>query len=182
MGSKYNIDEIKMPKIPFIETKTINIEFPQEKIYLSINEKYELTATVTTSTNEDMSFTWVSDETEIISLEENIITGLNSGSTTVKIQTEDNQTKEIEVVVSSLITLPEVNSNKSFLPCQKYTKEEADLLDEILFSKIDAAGYGTRSGPVAAARFLLLEFPYTIKYFNENGRLNNHKGSPKVDG
>ncbi|MDD4187710.1 MAG: hypothetical protein PHX04_02990 [Bacilli bacterium] len=179
LGNKFNLDEIK---VPFKETKTIRIEVPQEKIYLAIGEEYELTAIVKTSTNKEMPLTWISEKADVILLEENIITGVSPGSSTVKVQTEDNQTKEIEVEVSSLITLPEINSNKEFLLCEKYTKDEADLLDEILFSRIEAAGYRTRSGPVAAARFLLLEFPYTIKYFNENGRLNNHSGSPKVDG
>ncbi|MDD2207986.1 MAG: hypothetical protein PHG03_00430 [Bacilli bacterium] len=179
LGSKFDFDEIK---VPFIETKTISIEVPQEKIYLAINEKYELSATVTTSTNKDMSLTWISEDPEIVLLEDDIITGVNSGRTTVAVQTEDNKTKDIEVIVSDLITLPVVNSNKSFLPCNKYSKEEADLLDEILFNRIDEAGYKTRAGVVAAARFLLLEFPYTVKYFNENGRLNNHSGSPQVDG
>lgn len=43
-------------------------------------------------------------------------------------------------------------------------------------------GEGSRGGVLAAARFLTLEFPYTIGYFNENGRLNGHGYRPYIDG
>ena len=56
-----------------------------------------------------------------------------------------------------------------------YTKEQNDLLDEILKDRINDAGYKTRAGAVEAARFLSLEFPYRIRYFSENGRGNTNK-------
>ena len=43
------------------------------------------------------------------------------------------------------------NNSKSYLPCGRYTKEENDLLDEILKDRINDAGYKTRAGVVAAA-------------------------------
>ena len=55
-----------------------------------------------------------------------------------------------------------------------YTKEQIDLLDDILKSEVEKAGPGTRAGVVAAATFLPLEFPYKIPYFYENGRLTNN--------
>lgn len=180
VGDKINLDSLDLKIVDV--NKTVSIEVPQEKIYLAINQSYQLNATIKTSKNEDMPVEWISNNSEIVVIEEDEVVGISSGTATITIQTEDNVTKDIEVIVSDLITLPKADSNKPFLACNRYSKEEADLLDEIFFSRIDEAGYGTRSGPVAAARFLLLEFPYTIKYFNENGRLNNHSGSPRVDG
>lgn len=55
------------------------------------------------------------------------------------------------------------------------------LLDKILESRVLEAGFGTRAGVAAAARFLSLEFPYSIPYFNENGRLDSHGTRPRVD-
>lgn len=73
------------------------------------------------------------------------------------------------------------NEDKGYLPCEEYTLEESKLLDEILAYRINEAGYGTRAGAVAAARFLTLEFPYRIAYYWETGRLNN-TGKDYVDG
>ena len=74
-----------------------------------------------------------------------------------------------------------LNNNKPYLPCMRYTEEEARTFDRILESRIKEAGEGTRGATVAIARFLTMEFPYQIRYFNENGRLNGH-GRPYIDG
>ena len=65
----------------------------------------------------------------------------------------------------------------------QYTTEQAHLLDEYLFYQVGQAGYKTRAGVVAAARFLTLEFKYRIPYFLENGRVThfNHQ-RPYCDG
>lgn len=68
-------------------------------------------------------------------------------------------------------TLYMIKDKKTLLPCDAYNEEEAELLDKILEYKINDAGYQTRAGAVAAARFLTLEFNYRIPYFYENGRV-----------
>ena len=44
-----------------------------------------------------------------------------------------------------------------------------------------AGGYQTRAAVVAAARFLLLEFPYRLNYFPEHGRID-YPGRLHADG
>ena len=48
------------------------------------------------------------------------------------------------------------------------------MLDEILASRVEEAGPGTRAAVAVAARFLTLEFPYKVPYFYENGRLTGN--------
>ena len=116
---------------------------------------------------------YVSQDDEIVSVEGNRITGKKRG--TVKILGECSS---YLVHVSDLYTLP-VMADKDFLPCERYTAEENDYLDRVLEYEVKQAGYRTRAGVVAAARFLLLQFPYKLNYFFENGRMS---GSYGIDG
>ena len=51
----------------------------------------------------------------------------------------------------------------------------------ILKSKIESVGgYGTRAAVVEAIRFLMLDFPYQVEYFFENGRVDG--GMHNADG
>lgn len=143
-----------------------------DKIYLAKNDTYELNIIVDSFSNEKIAYEISND---VISIDDNmIIKGQKDGVSTVKIKYL-NEEKEIEVVVSSLVVAPpkHFNYKKSYLTCNRYSKDEADLLDEILLSRIEDAGYETRAGAVAAARFLSLEFPYRIDYFFENGRISD---------
>lgn len=125
------------------------------KVYLGIDEVYVLDDTG-----------YLSDDSEIVSVKTNRVTGHKVGKTVLK---KDCNTYEVEV--TDLITAPYMSDEKDPLPCGRYTKEENDFLDEILKTKIAERGYGTRAGVVQAARFLVLQFPYHMNYFNENGRL-----------
>ena len=60
------------------------------------------------------------------------------------------------------------NINKEILTCNKYTKEENDLIDKYLEYKIDNVGYKTRAGVVETARFLTINFPYKINCMDNN--------------
>ena len=105
------------------------------------------------------------------------------GNAIVRGFVNDNVVKEVEIVVTdTIVAMPNnFNDKKDYLPCNEYTLEESQLLDEILEYRISEAGYQTRAGAVAAARFLTLEFPYRIAYYWETGRLNN-TGKKYVDG
>lgn len=162
--------------------KTLKIDLNKDKVYLAIGEEYQLIADIETNKNNEMEITWSSKDENIATVSNGLIKGITPGTTKITVITADNVNKEVEVIVTDLVTTPKVNTSKSFLPCKRYSEEEAKLLDEVFFDRINEAGYGTRMGPVAVARFILLEFQYKIKYFNENGRLNNHSGSSHVDG
>ena len=89
-----------------------------------------------------------------------------------------DKTYRIIVNVSSLIVDRDINRSKDYLICNKYSEKENDELDLILKNRINNVGYQTRASVVEAARFLVLDFPYKINYFYENGRQTTNK----VDG
>ncbi|MGM9877052.1 MAG: hypothetical protein ACI33S_00230 [Bacilli bacterium] len=150
----------------------IDIE-DENKIYIAIDDNYEYIKMFigdknklqVSSTDKDVAY--VDDNGKIISL--------NKGTAKIYIEYND-KIKEITVVVTDLITKkPNMfDHNKEDLKCNQFTSDENDLLDNILESRIKSVGYQTRAGAVEAARFLTLEFPYKINYFNENGRLTTN--------
>lgn len=118
---------------------------------------------------------WIIENESILKIENDTLIGLKKGNTKVIGKIID---KEItfDVTVNTLtVEMPKhFDYNKSYLSCNRYSSEEAKILDEILFKRIkEAGGYNSRAAVVAAARFLTLEFPYRIDYFFENGRVND---------
>lgn len=142
------------------------------KIILTIGESYKL------KIDNDIS---IKLNTDIISINDNIITGKKLGSTYIELE-KGKAKKTIDVIVTDLYTLPHIDNNKEYLGCRVYSENDAKTLDEALLFKINNAGYKTRAGVIAASRFLTLEFKYRIKYFYENGRLNNYAEKEYVDG
>lgn len=168
--NKFNIDDI------VLDVQTFN------KIYLALNETIEINPEVK-SISKDFTISLKSNNEDIVSVDGNKITGEKVGSTLVDIYVNDNKMFSTTVSVTSLINIrsKKFDDDKSYLPCEKYSKEEADKLDDILKVKIEnVGGYGTRAAVVEAMRFLLLDFPYKIDYFFENGRLSG--GVNYVDG
>ena len=125
------------------------------KIYLAIDEKYTL---------DDVDY--VSNDENIAKVIGDKVIGVGNGNVTL---VKDCNSYEIEV--TDMITAPYISEDKEQLPCGRYTPEENDYLDKVLASKISNVGYKTRAGAVEAGRFLLLQFPYHMSYFSENGRL-----------
>lgn len=158
---KVNTSDIKLIKdqTEKIKAKTINIGNP------NVNLKYK------------------SNDESIAKVENNEIVGIGDGTTTITVSDNFGHSKNIQVQVTSLITLPTINNQKPFISNKQYTQEEAKLLDDYLFYQIDKAGYKTRAGVVAAARFLTMQLKYRIPYFIENGRTYhyNHQ-KPYCDG
>ena len=124
--------------------------------------------------------TYQVENENIISINNGVIETLNKGITKIIISA-NNEEKEITIDVSDLYTLPKINNDKEVVPCNSFTKEENDYIDKLLEMKIEEAGYETRAGVVAAARFLVLEFKYKIPYFYENGRLVTNGTRKYVD-
>ena len=175
-----NINDIDSQKVEI--NKVLEIKTNKENVYLykggSEVIKYELVTLG--DINEDV--TWSSSNEDIASVVDGKITGNNYGAAEITLKTESGTTNKVNVFVSSFITKPVINFKKPYVTCKQFTSEEADLIDEILFDRVDTAGYGTRGGVIAAARFLALEFSYRIHYFSENGRLNNYPPYKHVDG
>lgn len=152
--------------------KVLTFEANKEKVYVAKNGTYSLTSKLEKIGNIDTKVKWTSADESIATIDENgKIKGVKAGTTKIT-ATIENTTDEVEVMVTDLIVpMPKnFNNNKSYLSCGKYSEAQNDLLDAILKDRIEDAGYKTRAGVVAAARFLALEFPYKIRYFSENGR------------
>lgn len=150
--------------------KILDFSFNNNIIYLTIGEKTKLNYTFKLAGLNNSNFDFYSENENIAKYQNDYITGISAGTTFIKSPFTD---KEVKIIVTDLISLPAYQKNyKKYVPCNNYTLEEANLLDEILKYKIEQAGYSTRAGAVAAARFLTLEFPYRIPYFYENGRVH----------
>lgn len=129
-------------------------------IYLAIDEKYFL---------DDVGY--VSGDEKVAKVNGDKVIGVGVGKTTLTLDCN-----KYEIEVTDMITAPYISDEKENLPCGRYSEEENDYLDRVLASKINNVGYETRAGAVEAARFLLLQFPYHMDYFSENGRLPNCDG------
>lgn len=145
-------------------------------LYLPVGESYQLDYKLNTNMKKSKYvLSYTSSNDEVVSVDENgLVTCLSDGEARISITVESFE-KYIDIVSTSLIQIPNENNiyNKPLVKCGMYSKEDNDLLDEILEYRINKVGLKTRAGVVAAARFLTLELPYRINYFYENGRLAN---------
>ena len=152
--------------------KVTEISINKEKLYLPLNDTYQLNIDYKKIGYVDETIIWESENEEIASVSDGKVTSNGYGTTKIKAKIH-NATISSEVNVTNLIvTRPKTgyDFNKSNLTCKKYSTEENELLDQILKDRINDVGYKTRAGVVEAARFLTLDFPYRINYFYENGR------------
>lgn len=144
-----------------------------KKVFLVLNESIRLDPKLKLIGNiSDIQYK--SDNGDIVSVRDNRITGKKVGKTKIVMTANGKYTQSVDVEVTNLIVKrpKKFNDNKKNLSCNRYSEKDAKKLDEILAYKIDnVGGYGTRAAVVEAIRFLLLDFPYQIEYFFENGRL-----------
>lgn len=160
-------------KIIYKSKKLIFISTLSNKVYREYNEYQELPIVYIGNKNK-INIEVNKDYIELDNLE---IKPIKSGKSNITVKALD---KELSIeVVSSKYYVPTTSlTGKENLSCDLVSKEENELLDEILKGKVNDVGNKTRAGAVEAARFLTLHFPYKIEYFYENGRL----GTNKIDG
>ena len=152
----------------------------KSKYYLALNSELELGKDKVVVGSPVISWVSLDESVQII---DNKLKATKVGNAKVSAMVRGKVIGEINVVVTdTIVNMPKkFNEDKDYLPCEEYTLEESELLDEVLEYRINEAGYQTRAGAVAAARFLTLEFPYRIAYYWETGRLTN-TGKDYVDG
>jgi hypothetical protein len=176
-----NITDVKKQKIEI--NKVLDIKLNKNTIYLYKNGNEKLSYELSTIGTVNENVIWISDNESVAVVDdEGMIYAQNHGIATISAVAESGYVAKAQVIVSSFITKPVVNTNKPYITCKQFNKDEADMLDQILFDRVNAAGYGTRAGVLAAARFITLEFSYRVHYFYENGRLNNYHPYAYVDG
>lgn len=156
----------------------ISFKFQTNIAYLAVDEEFDLKFE-DVFLDSEFNYDFKSTDENVAVIKDNKIVGVGKGETEVYSELVDDR---IKIVVTDLITKPyATKSKKEVLPCEAFTEDEAALLDEILKNDVLNAGYGTRAGVVAAARFLTLKFKYRVPYFYENGRLH-FSGVNFVDG
>lgn len=175
-----NFNQIEYVLTPNMN-EVLSFTLDQDFGYLVIGEKYTLEYDTEVLGSPEVTPVVTSSNPEVARVNGLEIEGVSDGEAKITVQI-DHLTQEFSVVVTSLIHKPILEENKSYVPCGAYTQEQNELLDKLLQYRIEQAGYHTRAGVVAAARFLTLEFPYKLPYFFENGRLNNNTGGRFVDG
>lgn len=181
-----NLSKVYIKKYVFVRNFEINDlvigDNLPKKVYLALDEKKELNPKLSLIGN-NQKIVYKSLNNKIVSVKGNRIIGKNVGTTNIIMTVNDNYSKEVEVEVTDLITKrpKNFNNNKPNLPCNRYSKKDANKLDRILKDKIESVGgYGTRAAVVESIRFLMLDFPYQIEYFFENGRIDG--GMHNADG
>lgn len=161
------------------------ISIDKTDTYMNVGMTGSLTAAIETignPTDSEKSVKWNSSAPKTVSVKNGVITALKAGTATITASVSDSISDSIEITVTDLLRAPKITATKPLLPAGQYTEEEGALIDAVLESRVNTAGYGTRAGVVAAARFIPLEFNYKIPYFYENGRLNPQPERPYCDG
>ena len=175
-----NINSIETQKVKI--DKVVQIKPEKNTYYLYKGQTDEIDYSLVSLGDADESISFSSNSSYVSVDDNGKITGVNYGNSTITLETVEGITAKVKVYVSPVITKPKVNTGKAYLTCNQFSTEDAALIDNILFDRIDEAGYKTRAGVVAAARFITLEFSYRVHYFYENGRLNNYSPYLHVDG
>lgn len=162
-GYKSNVIELND-----VFNEVLYFKFNEDQVYLVVGEELDIEYTDVV-VDLKPSYNFKSSDDSIVEVIDNKIVGKGVGSAYVY---SDKVDGTINVTVTNLITKAYATKDKkTLLSCNVYTEEQAMELDNILEYKINRAGYQTRAGAVAAARFLTLEFSYRVPYFYENGRV-----------
>lgn len=146
----------------------LSFNFEEEIIYMVLGTEKSLKYDeLVIDKNKELSKITSSDE-NIVTIAGGIMKATASGNCEIK-----TGNKSIKIIVTDIIDKPTYQEKKKeIIPCNHYSKTEAELLDKLLAFRINESGYQTRAGAVEAARFLTLEFKYRIPYFYENGRVH----------
>ncbi len=164
---------------PIVNVKPVKTDV--DNVYLYIGQTQRINVDVSNLNDKVMMFE--SSDSNIASVDNTgLVTGKNYGKATITIKNKNEASKEVNVVVTRLIKEMDASAKRDYFTCKMLSEEENELLDNILFDRVNRAGYKTRAGVLAAARFLTLESTYEVPYFYENGRLENYEPYKRVDG
>lgn len=162
LNNTYNLKSIK------------KFDIKNNKVYLAINGTEKIDYFLDSIIDKTQNIKFVSANDNIAKSDnKGVITGVNVGTTEIYVILEDFNIK-IEVVVTNNIIVPSKDYvyKRDYIKCNEFSKEDNDLIDEILLNRISKVGKHTRAAVVEAARFITLEFSKRIPYFAENGRLS----------
>ena len=165
-------------KLSNVLDNVLSFNFAAEKLYLAIGQEETFNYFNIVINNQEINYNFKSMDESIAKIEGNKVIGVSKGETFIY---SDRTKEKLKIIVTDLITKPyATKEKKEILPCKAFTSEEAKTLDDILEYKINNAGYGTRAGALAAARFLTLEFKYRVPYYYETGRIKYENKSCNI--
>lgn len=180
---KYNNNKIVEFDKEFNIDNIISIKIKENRKYIALGGSFNIQANIDYIGDVDTSITYSSSKPEIISINETGDLYANKeGTVTISAKASNGLESKFEITSTSLIRPRRLDNNKEVVACNTYSKEQVDMLDDILKSEVERAGFGTRAGVVASATFLPMEFPYKVPYFYENGRLTDNELHRIVDG
>ena len=175
-----NVSDINKQKVDI--NKVLSIKTNKDIFYLYNGMSDTITYEVEAIGDSKEEITFVSENTNVVRVDDNgLMTAVGFGETNIRVGVKNGIYHSVKVYVPTFLVKPHTGY-KDLLTCNQFTKEEARLIDNALFDRVEDAGYGTRAGVIAAARFLTLEFSYRVPYFFENGRLENYPPFEHVDG
>ena len=159
--NKYNLSSIK------------DFSIKKSNIYLAIGGKEKIDYFLNSIINKDNKIIYKVLDESIATVDKNgIITGKSIGNTKVIISIENYKLSSNIIVTDNIVIKPnDYDYKKQYIKCNEFSNEDNDLIDKILFNRIENAGYKTRAAVVEASRFMTMEFSRRIPYFAENGRL-----------
>lgn len=178
-------------KITRSDTITVNVDtvskisIGKTDTYMNVGMNNTLTAAfdvIGDPPDSEKLLKWSSSDTKVAVVKSGKVIAKAAGKTIITASAPNGVSDSIEITVTDLLRAPKITATKPLLQPGQYTDEEGEIIDAVLESRVNTAGYGTRAGVVAAARFIPLEFNYKIPYFYENGRLNPQPERPYCDG
>ena len=115
--SKYIVikdDKYSSEKIPISDyiNSILSLNFTKERIILVQDETKPIDIEITSIGNPDKTFTVISENEEILGIQGNNITGKTPGSTNLIIYDKYNHVIKAQVIVTDLITTPQINEKK----------------------------------------------------------------------
>lgn len=178
---KYKDKIIDTEKVTVDVHKLLDLKVDKEKIYLAIDGKTDIKTELVMIGSIEDEVSYVIEDESIATYSDGQITGVSEGETKLTVSVKDIK-KEIPIIVTSLIKPIEIDNLREAVGCKEFSVEEENLLNEILEARVNEAGYATRGGVVAAARFITMEFSRRVVYFPENGRVGSFGVYLHVDG
>ena len=161
-----------------------NFDINITKWYLAPDETVKIISKMDYVGLPDLSVRYHSDDESIATVDENgVIKGVGNGTTKIHVTPSVFDEKVVEITTTDIIRAPELDDTKPVVKCGQYTEEEANLLDEILKTRVEQRGVGTRAALLEVTRFMTLSLRVKIPYFYEHGRMKPYwKNANKVDG
>ncbi len=85
----------------------------------------------------------------------------------VNLTFNNNEKYQVKCTIADKLTYHfkyDINNTKPYMRCNTYTAQDKVKFDQMLKQVVDEAGYGSRAGVVAAARFLVGGLDYKVPY------------------